>query len=192
MTSRFAVKDTWKLYGKRNGAGVFDRCWRYDAVKLKIRYSLRVLLLAMTVIAIWLGMRVNSAMKQRSAVATIQEAGGSVYFNWQLQPIYNADGDVDYFKVIRDPKAIPAPEWLRRLVGDEFFQYVVKVNIHPDNVNDQTIAAMGRLPRLDSVDLSWEQFDPDDSPKMTRKQLDDLKQLVSEQCPNASVWSLGL
>ena len=157
-------------------------------MKLRVRYSLRFFLLCVTVIAIWLGVRTNAAIQQRRAVATITNAGGHPYFNWQLQPIYDADGNVDYFKVIKDPNAVPAPKWLRRLIGDEFFQHVVKVSIHPDDVNNEIVAAMRRLPRLEEISLSWEKHDPDDSPSMSQVQLNELWLRVSEQCPQASVW----
>jgi len=161
-------------------------------VKLRIRYSLRVLFICLSAFAIWLGVRTSAAMHQRRAIATITNAGGLSYFNWQLQPIYDAEGNVDYFKVIRDPSAIPAPKWVRQLVGDEFFQHVVKVHIHPDKVNDEIISVMGNLPKLNSIDLSWEQTDPDDWPKLTRRQLDELERRVQSACPQASVWSPGL
>jgi hypothetical protein len=166
---------------------------RIDAVKLRIRYSLRVFLLCFTVLAIWLGARANVAFKQRRAVVLITDSGGYPYYDWQLNPIYDADGNVDYYKIIRDTNAIPAPRWLRALIGDEFFQNIVKVTIHTDRVNDQIITTIRELPKLNEITLSWRRgVHPDNPPKMTREQLDELKQLLRHKCPQASVWSPGL
>jgi hypothetical protein len=137
-------------------------------------------------------MRTSAVIQQRRAVATITKAGGQIYYNWQLQPIYNAAGEADYFKVISDPDAIRAPKWLRKAIGDDYFQHVVKVHIHPDYVNEEVVAAIASLPKVDSVDLSWEQFRPTDRPNMTRDQLEELKQRIQQRSPKAFVWSPGL
>ena len=42
------------------------------------QYSLRTLLVLVTVLCVWLGVTVNRARKQREAVAAIQELGGTV------------------------------------------------------------------------------------------------------------------
>ena len=69
----------------------------------------------MTVLAVWLGVAVNRAREQREAVKAIEALGGSVLYDWQeSQPLYNAI-------------FWPSPErhgqtWLRRLVGESFFQ----------------------------------------------------------------------
>ncbi len=164
-------------------------------MKLKVRYSLRFFLLAFTVLAIWLGIRTNAALNQRRAVAIINEAEGDIYFNWQMKPVYDAQGNMRHWDIIKDPNVISAPAWLRQLIGDEFFQKVECVDIHPDLVNDEVIAAMRRLPKLKRISLDWDQLGFDDTmprPDMTREELEELKQRIGQQCPNASVWSPGL
>jgi hypothetical protein len=78
------------------------------------------------------------------------------------------------------------------LIGDDYFQHVVKVSIHPDNATDEVISAIGRLPRINSVDVSWRQLDRSNSPKISAEQLESLKKRIQEQCPEAMVWSPGL
>ena len=75
---------------------------------------------------------VNNARQQREAVAALQKFGGFVHYDWEF-----VDGPV---KVPRGnsiwmpswgkltPGRKPwAPDWLRRALGDEYFQSIVHV-----------------------------------------------------------------
>ena len=161
-------------------------------MKLKIRYSLRIFLLVLAVFSIWLGIRVNQAVRQRNAVAEMNSAGANIFFNWQLEPVRDADGDIDYYKVIKDPEAVSAPKWLRQLVGDEYFQHVVKIVIHPDEVDEQVINTIGQFPKLISIDLTWEQSNPEQAPKISQAQHDELVNSIKQKYPKVSVWARGL
>jgi predicted xylose isomerase-like sugar epimerase len=46
------------------------------------RFSLRMLLLVVTVLCVWLGFNVNAARRQKEAVQAIRLAGGSVWFEY--------------------------------------------------------------------------------------------------------------
>jgi Leucine-rich repeat (LRR) protein len=108
--------------------------------KAKVRWktiSLRGLLLLILAIALWLGWIVNKARQQRQAVAALQEFGGFVHYDWEF-----VDGPV---KVPRGnwiwkpswgtltPGRKPwAPDWMRRAVGDEYFQSIVHVSLYVD------------------------------------------------------------
>lgn len=161
---------------------------------LRIRYSLRVFLLLLTAISIWLGVRANAANAQRRAVEVISRAGGDVLMDWQMQPYgpLGPDGTPDYYKILRNPDAIPGPDWLRRLVGDDYFQQAVRLSIHPDKVVARVADAIQSLPKLTSINLTWEESDPQDAPKMTREKHDALVDQIETQNPHASVWSRGL
>lgn len=162
--------------------------------RLRFRYSLRVFLLLLTAIAIWFGVRANAANRQRRAVEVISGAGGDVLMDWQLQPYgpVGSDGTPDYYKIIRDPDAIPGPGWLRRLVGDDYFQKAVRLSIHPDKVDSRVADAIQSLPKLTSINFTWEESDPLDAPKMTQGKHDELVDQIEKQNPHASVWSRGL
>src|SRR5438552_1945508 len=73
--------------------------------------SLRTLLGLITVAAIWLGYITHRAREQKVAVARIKELGGRVVYDYQAaNTAANATP--------------PGWPWLRRLVGDEYFQDV--------------------------------------------------------------------
>ena len=98
------------------------------------RYSLRTLMLVVTLICVWLGITVKRAREQRSAVEAIQKLGGDVYYEHQ-------------FINSNDP---PGPEWLRQLIGDEYFFSVAIARLYGSKVNDTSLASIKRL-----TDLKW-------------------------------------
>ena len=49
-----------------------------------LRFSLRTLLVVVTVLGVWLGVQVNPVRKQRNAVAWIQEVGGTVTYDYEI------------------------------------------------------------------------------------------------------------
>ena len=48
------------------------------------QFSLRTLLLVMTVFAVWLGIKIHQARQQKQAVAAIEKLGGTVYYDYQV------------------------------------------------------------------------------------------------------------
>jgi hypothetical protein len=99
--------------------------------------SLRGLLVLVLAIALLLGWIVHKARQQREAVAALQKFGGFVHYDWEF-----VDGPV---KVPRGnllwkptwgkltPGRKPwAPDWLRRAVGDEYFQSLAHVSLYVD------------------------------------------------------------
>jgi len=78
----------------------------------------------------WFAMKLQSARKQRMAVATIREWGG----------------DVDY-------STSPAPDWLMRLLGEDFFCSVTKV--HVDKAVSASEAELAELEPLTDVDCLY-------------------------------------
>ncbi|WP_145277481.1 leucine-rich repeat domain-containing protein [Tautonia plasticadhaerens] len=86
---------------------------------MKRRVSLRVMLAAVAVLAVGLAWWVNSARRQRAAVAAVQKGGGGVAYAHQF---VNGDPRVP------DPNGRPPiPDWLRTKLGDDFFSDVIVV-----------------------------------------------------------------
>ena len=107
--------------------------------------SLRALMLLVLIFGGLLGWKARRVSIQRRSVATIRSAGGMVYYDHQTRQ----DG------TRKSPSAPPAPEWLRRLVGDEPFQEVTSVMLNHqwDPVDDAVIDAFLALDRAATLRL---------------------------------------
>ena len=109
------------------------------------RFSLRAMLLVVTLVAIWLGITVNQIQTQRAAVRQIQAAGGNVMF--------------DYHNVA--PRTISTsgrprgPEWLRKLFGPELFDRPVWVTLF-DPPDEHWVDGVVQLPSIKYLLLSGE------------------------------------
>ena len=85
------------------------------------RYSMRGLLIAVTIYCVALGWRLNRAHQQREAVKAIREAGGWVYYDFQQY-----DPKTGKF----DSQAAPsAPAWMLDPVGIDFWHNVTALNM---------------------------------------------------------------
>ena len=89
-----------------------------------LRFSLRTLLVLVTALCIWLGIQVNAARRQREAVAAIQKAGGTVYYDYQIVFETSVQWPIKSFNDSIPP---PGPAWLRRQIGDDYFRTVAAV-----------------------------------------------------------------
>ena len=101
------------------------------------RFGLRTLLLAMTVLCVWLGFNVNAARRQKEAVDAILKAGGTVTFSYQCVPVR---GNPDTLSL--DPNALlTTPAWLRACLGDDFFRNTVEVILSGRAIFERTSRA---------------------------------------------------
>jgi hypothetical protein len=135
------------------------------------RFSLRSLLIVVTLLSVWLAWRVDRAHRQRDAVRAIRDYGGIVSYDYQI-----AAKSVD---------ARPSePAWLIELVGVDFFHrvdavsfagdpydprgkfdagvfarladlpYVTHVALRGNQACDETFAILANhLPKLESIDV---------------------------------------
>jgi len=97
------------------------------------QFGLRTFFLGILVLAIgcgWFAVKLQAARKQRMAVATIREWGG----------------DVDY-------SSSAAPDWLMRLLGEDFFCTVTKV--HVDKAVTASDSELSELEPLTDVDCLY-------------------------------------
>jgi hypothetical protein len=119
-----------------------------------LQYSLRTLLVVTTLCAIacsWLGVKLQQARPQREAVAALEKLGALVFYDWQ----YDAQGI-----------SLPSPQppgrlWLRRVLGDDFFQSVHTVELTNRDITDAGLENIGAdlkhlecLSQLQWLDLS--------------------------------------
>lgn len=100
-----------------------------------LRFSLRSLVLLLTIACIWLAVVFNQCRRQRRAVEAIVNAGGQVTFDYQERKGEEATP--------------PGPTWLRSILGEELFRTPVEVRIKGEGIDDAFLAE--HLPGVSSV-----------------------------------------
>jgi hypothetical protein len=108
----------------------------FNSRRLKI--SVRVLMLLVLTVGVLLAWRVNRARRQREAVEAVKEFGGEVYYDFEFvtgplktpQATWGPNPRWGRQTPGRNP---PAPNWLRRTVGDEYFQEIAYVRLLTDS-----------------------------------------------------------
>ncbi len=110
------------------------------------QYSLRTLMLLVTVAAVWLGIWTHRAREQKKVVASIVQLGGNVFYDYQREnPVYYN---------VHNPKALPlTPQWLRSILDDDYFHDVVYVCLRDTKATDDDLEMLKKLPRLENLDL---------------------------------------
>lgn len=106
-----------------------------------LQFSLRTFLIVLTLLAMGLGYVSFRAREQRAAVARIKELGGHIQYDYQ-----------------RGSNPKPSPPgwpWLRRLVGDEYFQDVAFVKLDKTQVSDADLRLISKLRRAKTLSLNW-------------------------------------
>jgi Leucine-rich repeat (LRR) protein len=107
----------------------------------RFRFSLRTLMLALTVFGIWLGIETDRALKQRRAVEMVRKFGGMVGYRHQRIGTSNWDSSVEPW----------APRWLRQIMGEDYFVSVFEVYLA--NYGNPVDPPMGVLQRLTDDDI---------------------------------------
>jgi hypothetical protein len=100
------------------------------------QYSLGTLLVFVTVCAIpcsWFAVKMRQAEREREAATAIEKLGGAV--RW-------------------DEKALGWPAWVRKLLGDDFFNSVVAVNLAGRPVTDAGLKHLKALSQLQHLNLA--------------------------------------
>ena len=88
-------------------------------------------------ICLWLGWFVNRVNQQRQTVQWVTELGGFVRYDYE-NPLRIAE--------------LPGPDWLRNLIGIDYFANVVMVDLSGAQVNDLT--PLANLKNLETLYLS--------------------------------------
>jgi len=118
---------------------IASKLWRRPV----LRFSLRALLIAMTAICVWLGLKVNQARNNRKAIDAARSMGAFIEYAHQFPKGYGKPGSR------RDGNAQPpGPAWLRNLLGDEYFVSVVTVQFLKETPSDDDLAKLSPLTNL--------------------------------------------
>ena len=106
-----------------------------------LSFSVRSLFVVTLFVACLLGWKLHKVNQQRRAVSKIKELGGTVYYDTDR---HLADSD--------DPSPFQAPQWLRELLGDDYFDSVVAVRIYHKDLDD--VSFLADLPMIEDLNLS--------------------------------------
>jgi hypothetical protein len=110
--------------------------------KRGFRFSLKALLIVITLTAIFLGNWTYRAGQQKKAVERITQQGGQVRYDYQS----------------RGAKESQWPKWLRESIGEDYLRTVEEVSFDGDwgrdfSFSDRDAIALSDLPRLNRVSL---------------------------------------
>ena len=129
---------------------------RRPSFKRLFQTSLRSVFVGVTVLCVLLGMKTTKAKRQHTAVECVEKMSGRVVYDYQLSddshPIQLAGGRRYY--TIDHSAPLPGPQWLRDLIGVDFFATVVSVNLHKRKVDDSSLSSLAHLSNLKYLDLS--------------------------------------
>ena len=123
-----------------------------------LRFRLRTLLIAFTIVSIWLALHVTSTRRQQDAVNAIREYGGWVRYDFQYPSGQFSSNDFD-------SKAKSwVPQWALNRLGVDFFHGItfVSLNYSDDsgkrvengNLTDDALQHLPKLPNLRVLLLS--------------------------------------
>jgi hypothetical protein len=142
----------------------------------RLSLSLRGLILLILVLGCVMGWEARRASLQRHAVAAIERLRGSVTYDWEY------DGD----DLAKKPHSTPPGlSWLRRLLGDEYFQDVAQVTLPakvlppPEagesdethttrHILDDQLACLDGLDRIECLRLQWGHLEPEGLARLAR------------------------
>lgn len=112
-----------------------------------LRFSLRTLLITLTILGVWLGVTVERARKQERAASRVRELGGWVLYEFQI--------DSSTGRYFRGPKRYQVspfgPSWLRKLLGPDLFNKPVSINLGLTDVTDDDLVFLQDMPQLRMV-----------------------------------------
>jgi len=113
---------------------------RMYALWLSPRYSLRALIVVISLVALTFGFLTQRAREQQEAVVRLQKLGVGVIYDYQLRPPVNGQRK---------------PSYASRAIGLDFCHNVVEVFVHDPSDADAALEVVKRLPRLRRVNYCW-------------------------------------
>jgi hypothetical protein len=109
-----------------------------------LRFSLRTALIVVAIFCIWLSIESSHARKQKNAIETVRKLGGMLAYDFQM----------DRNGQWKRPFQPRGPQWLRKAIGDDYFQRVVVVNFDEgSDPTDDDLAVLHNLTDLRTLTL---------------------------------------
>ena len=142
----------WTVLDRRGGRGRVlaadvPLVPRRPGFRLRFQFSIRSLLLLTVVVAVacsWLAAEMERARKQRETVEEIEKAGGTVSYDYQLDPY----GDWD-----TRCQATGTSRGCEKLLGDDLFVNVTEVSFAKSAISDAGLEHLKGLTQLQRLDL---------------------------------------
>ena len=109
--------------------------------RLRFQFGIRSLLIFTLVVALpfsWLAVEVKAAREQKAAVDEIARLDGRMSYDWEV------DANLKFVSNAEPP----GPEWLRNLLGVDFFAHVLCVNLNLSEVTDADLPHLEALNQL--------------------------------------------
>jgi hypothetical protein len=100
-------------------------------ISTRFRFSLRTLLIAMTVLSVLFGLEIHVVRQRKAALNWALENGASAIYSLNDQPIL----------MTIDNEEVSGPSWFRRLIGD---QEVVQIRL-PESYPEDRAKLLSRL-----------------------------------------------
>jgi hypothetical protein len=108
------------------------------------RFSLRMLLVVVTVLCVWLGFKVNAARREHAAITAIRNAGGEIICDFQYVPSPMIPGSLS-LDIHQPPNG---PAWLRSIFGDEMLNHAFNARFQFRPISISAFAEFKSLPKL--------------------------------------------
>jgi len=146
-----------------------------NANQRELRFSIRSLLVVVTLIAICLAWSVYPVLRQRRAASFVERLGGYVVYDYQ----FSNDG-----RFQRTPNTI-VPAWMRKLLGDDWFSRI-RVVFDDTHATDDDLERIMHL-----ADLRELQLDKTNVTDAGMRHLKDSRQLICVAITNTPVTDAG-
>jgi hypothetical protein len=128
---------------------------KFNGRRLRFQYSLRTLMLITVLVSVLcsaLAVKMRRVRQQREAVRAVLELGGSVMWDYQIiGGVGRHEDPSSMFRAKAEPRG---PEWVRCLLGNDFFATISGVWLTDnDRLRDADLACLDRFPDLRYLSL---------------------------------------
>lgn len=117
-----------------------------------MQFTLKTLLLMVAMVAIplaWLGPKLNQARQQRESLTAARSVGARTLYEQEVQ--WREGRYEDTGPATTEPHG---PEWLRRILGRDFFDPVVHIIFQDGRTSDNDLELLKGLPETRSLSLT--------------------------------------
>lgn len=119
--------------------------WRFRRL---FQLSLRSFLILVTLASLWTAYILRQSRQQQEAIAKVRELHGSIYLHWSRDYQVDAAGNI-----VGSPVA-PGYPWMRKMLGDDYFDRVAWVDLSNRTVTNADLMVLPKLRDLEGLNLN--------------------------------------